>query len=553
MILLLSLTINKFQPSLQPTSHPSSSPTSQPSYLPSQQPTSQPSLSPTSQPSSVPTNQPTSQPSKIPSCQPSSQPSLQPSCQPSSSPSSQPTSHPTFSPSQQPSSRPSRQPSCQPSSQPSRMPTKPSSQPSSQPSSSPSQLPSSQPSSSPSAQPSSSPSAQPSTSPSSEPSVSPTVGTQLSLSYTVSVSKSATSKNPNTINGYWNPRQLGKPSELNLEVTISDTKMVNSSQYIVLEIVSVPPSAVSVPPSATCYYGSSENPCTGSKQCIYNFDVSKYIQPSYGGNLNITFRAVCGDYGCQECSISQGALTVYTLNLQLTQLSVPTLVPTLPPTTELYCSLDNSPKNDSTSRAYTAFGVLFSFMGVFLYIIRKGSKSIYQFSIFTMVFQLSVLGIDLISDLMYIVFLYDEKIIQPTEHVSIVALATIMLVTRIIHPIQTWIVASTLMGKRFQDYYLKLVDKDHFVQFGKEYGLLFLVSIFESTSIKFFPWLESEFIRSSGGYPTEVISSSLSSLSSSSSSLSSSSIACLSINSVWEDIGVTSIWYYSINSYCNLD
>jgi len=277
--------------------------------------------------------------------------------------------------------------------------------------------------------------------------------------------------------------------------------MINGSQHILLEISDY----ASVPPNATCYYGSNEFPCYGSTQCIYNFEVSKYIQPTHGGSLNITYRAICGDYGCQECSASQGY--VYTLFMQLTQQSVPTLKPTKPPTTEVYCSLDNNQKNDSTSRAYTAFGVLFSFMGIFLYIIRKGSKSVYQFSIFTMVFQLSVLGIDLISDLMYIVFLYLHRIIQPTEHVSIVALATIMLVTRIIHPIQTWIVASSLLGKRFQDYYLKLVDKDHFVQFGKEYGLLFLISIFESTSIKFFPWLESEFVRSSGGYPTEVISS----------------------------------------------
>ena len=33
-------------------------------------------------------------------------------------------------------------------------------------------------------------------------------------------------------------------------------------------------------------------------------------------------------------------------------------------------------------------------------------------------------------------------------------------------------------------------------------GLLMLVALFESTAIKFFPWLDNEFIRLSGGYPT---------------------------------------------------
>jgi len=32
-----------------------------------------------------------------------------------------------------------------------------------------------------------------------------------------------------------------------------------------------------------------------------------------------------------------------------------------------------------------------------------------------------------------------------------------------------------------------------------------LIAIFESTAIKFFPWIESDFTKSSGGYPTASV------------------------------------------------
>ena len=37
------------------------------------------------------------------------------------------------------------------------------------------------------------------------------------------------------------------------------------------------------------------------------------------------------------------------------------------------------------------------------------------------------------------------------------------------------------------------------------YGFLLCITVFESTCIKFFPWLVSDFCRSSGGYPTPFL------------------------------------------------
>eukprot|EP01040_Poterioochromonas_malhamensis_P004820 gene4820-5174_t len=110
-------------PTIQPTSSPSSKPTIQPTSSPSSKPT----IQPTSSPSSKPTIQPTSSPSSKPTIQPTSSPSSKPTIQPTSSPSSKPTIQPTSSPSSkptiQPTSSPSSKPTIQPTSSPSSKPT----------------------------------------------------------------------------------------------------------------------------------------------------------------------------------------------------------------------------------------------------------------------------------------------------------------------------------------------------------------------------------------------------------------------------------------------
>jgi hypothetical protein len=167
------------QPWSQPSGSPSSRPTNPPSTMPSSQPTSQPSSRPTSQPSARPTRQPSSQPFVNPTCEPTPQPSNQPigypSYQPSAFPSIQPTSVPTHYPSESPSDQPTSFPSSQPSNQPTTLPsTLPSSQPTGRPSSQPTMIPTSQPTIQPTSIPSDQPTALPSIQPSSYPTSQPT-------------------------------------------------------------------------------------------------------------------------------------------------------------------------------------------------------------------------------------------------------------------------------------------------------------------------------------------------------------------------------------------
>jgi len=151
-------------PSTQPSVLPSSAPTTVPSSLPSDDPSMLPSISPSSSPSDdpsmIPSISPSSSPSDDPSMIPSTQPSVLPSSAPTTAPSSLPSDDPSMIPSASPSSSPSDDPSMIPSASPS---SSPSDDPSMIPTTQPSVLPSSAATTVPSLLPSSFPTTAPST------------------------------------------------------------------------------------------------------------------------------------------------------------------------------------------------------------------------------------------------------------------------------------------------------------------------------------------------------------------------------------------------------
>ena len=276
-------------------------------------------------------------------------------------------------------------------------------------------------------------------------------------------------------------------------MTISNTVLVNKGQYVIIQINNkIVPGGCTALNTIICQLTSS--------YCIQNYNIANDISTYRGGSVNLTVQAVCGDGddSCASLSVCSSSV-VYTVSVRVESASVPTFYPTRNPPRQ--CKLDTS--NDSTSVAYIMTTVVFVILALFLYIIRKGSKTIYQISVFSMIFQLLICGLDLISDCIYIVFLFNGSIIpEDIPGISVTAIATIMLMTRIIHPFQTYVIANGLAGKAYHDHYMHLVDKEHLIKFGKEYAVLLVVSLLECTAVKFFPWLENDFIKTSGGYPT---------------------------------------------------
>ena len=90
------------QPTLEPTSFPTSAPTSEPTSFPTSAPTSEPTRQPAAEPTPSPTQQPTSNPTTQPTNEPTNQPTRPPTNEPTNQPTHPPTNEPTVEPTIQP-------------------------------------------------------------------------------------------------------------------------------------------------------------------------------------------------------------------------------------------------------------------------------------------------------------------------------------------------------------------------------------------------------------------------------------------------------------------
>ena len=126
--------------------------------------------------------------------------------------------------------------------------------------------------------------------------------------------------------------------------------------------------------------------------------------------------------------------------------------------------------------------------------LRSRSDLVIRYSPLLIVGEMSILGLDMISDIVYILSLYSSHIF--------IAAATVMLVVRLIHPCTSMYVINSFFGTgKTSMYYTKLIDIRHLAPNAKLYGLLLMIALVETTAIKFLPWIVTEFSVMSGGYP----------------------------------------------------
>lgn len=64
---------------------------------------------------------------------------------------------------------------------------------------------------------------------------------------------------------------------------------------------------------------------------------------------------------------------------------------------------------------------------------------------------------------------------------------------------------TTVTTINYYDTLVIILPLGHLSQYARVYGLLLCITVFESTCIKFFPWLVTDFSKSSGGYPTPFL------------------------------------------------
>ena len=163
-----------------------------------------------------------------------------------------------------------------------------------------------------------------------------------------------------------------------------------------------------------------------------------------------------------------------------------------------YCSNTNNHYVQDKIRNYLYICFVLSFIaiGILISLLRQRSDKLVRFSPFLITIEMALFGLDMISDVIYIITLYDysSRLFD--------TLASVMLLVRIVHPCISLYVASSFFGfGKTREYYSKLIDRNNLGPNAKLYGLLLLISLVETTAVKFMPWISSEFSVHSGGYP----------------------------------------------------
>jgi hypothetical protein len=209
--------------------------------------------------------------------------------------------------------------------------------------------------------------------------------------------------------------------------------------------------------------------CGASFYCISNYNVAPYISNNKGGSLNITFNAICSDSQCEinSCGLS----VVYQLNMQISASYIDTDI------SESYSCSKVSDNNNRLAYVYCFVTLGFGAFGIMIYMVRKQCTSILiHFSPYMMVLEMSILSLDFITDIIYVVTLY--------SHYKFYASATILLLVRIVHPGVSAYLLNIIIGIGHSKRYSKLIDNEHLAQNAKLYAVLFFLSILETTAMK---------------------------------------------------------------------
>lgn len=159
-----------------------------------------------------------------------------------------------------------------------------------------------------------------------------------------------------------------------------------------------------------------------------------------------------------------------------------------------YCSSINSNLDAKSVSLYIVFTLLFLGIGLLTYSVRRTNTEIVVFSPVVIAAEMVVLGLDITSDILYIISLY--------SFYSFVGIATVLVTLRVVHPCTSVYILYCIMGKdKANDHYSKLIDNKDIAQNAKVYGILLITAVLEVTTIKFLPWRKSKFSEVSGGYP----------------------------------------------------
>ena len=370
---------------------------------------------------------------------------------PSSQPSSTPTLSPTFSPSVMPTSQPSSQPSLQPHT--------------------------SYPTSNPTLMPSSQPSLQPSSFP-----------TYIPDTYQVNQVVLSTDASSTVV---FNNLGCGSRAYLTATILVSYLD-ANSNGYINITvgnsnsgtIIATPKCA----PLSTC----------GGIVCVQNLDVHEVVSCEGGGSITLNANTVDANKqsGIQSICTYEGASNLqYAISYTVSVNPLPTASPTAAPTEPGNIIFNASP----TTPFYViaAITILYAALGVFIVRLRDKNVDSADLSLRNTIFDFSLNGYHLTSEVFYIVVVFSEKL--GSFGGAIIAFRLCSAVVGI------YLMALIFGPPSVSKQYETKLNKSNVYKHASTYSILIVVILFDHSMIRYFPWYSSNYVKITNGFPDRFL------------------------------------------------
>ena len=130
-----------------------------------------------------------------------------------------------------------------------------------------------------------------------------------------------------------------------------------------------------------------------------------------------------------------------------------------------------------------------------------GAVDLEALSLASISINLALLGMDLVSDIIFIVLLLGGAFLKPTATVKLAA--AVFIVARFTHPVFTTLIIGSLCGVSIikRENYQNYLDIIHWREYSFVYSCLVLLTVLESSVVKYLPWLSTPFCNISGGFP----------------------------------------------------
>jgi len=237
----------------------------------------------------------------------------------------------------------------------------------------------------------------------------------------------------------------------------------------------------------------------GYDNCVYNFDVTKFVTPDFGGSIRI--KTVSNNVkNTSPFCMKDGEYAVY-VRAEVSHGSIPTPRPSAQPSTveqgsqgSSNAALNINVSLDTAAQAAVIMALICGALGVFFASLRANSKAV-VLSKPKVAIILGLIAGEVVTAVVLLTKLYESKF---------EVWGVIITLMRLMHLLIAISILATISGPswlRKYSSFSQLLDREHMAINPKMYALASVLTLFDIKAFVLLPWYDSPFAQSSFGLP----------------------------------------------------